>query len=125
VHDDETWLPLVDEPIAALVRRVQEEDPEVAALVASPTRQLAFRTFAAIRVGVLLGQLLVDHDVPPGESGSWVEALAADPRHFDALAGEIRAVAREVAADPKLADEVEADAAVLERLRAFMRDSLS
>jgi hypothetical protein len=119
------WSPLVDEPIAALVRRVQEEDPEVAALVASPMRQLAFRTFAAIRVGVLLGQLLVDHDVPPDESDSWVEALAADPGHFDALAGEIRAVAREVAADPRLADDgEEPDAAVRARLRAFMRDSL-
>ena len=119
------WAPLVDEPIAALVRRVQEEDPEVAALVASPMRQLAFRTFAAIRVGVLLGQLLVDDGVPPGESGSWVEAFAADPRHYDALAGEIRAVAREVAVDPKLADDdEEPDAAVRERLRAFMRDSL-
>ena len=57
--DDDIWLPLVDEPLGALVTELQAEDAELAALVASPRRQLAFRTFAYVRVGILLGSLLV------------------------------------------------------------------
>src|SRR5207302_1665374 len=55
----EIWFPLVDEPIGGIVREIQEEHPEIAALVDSPRRLLAFRTFAYIRVGILLGRLLV------------------------------------------------------------------
>jgi hypothetical protein len=68
---DDIWVPLVDEPIGEFVTKLQEEDPELAALVASPRRQLAFRTFAYIRVGVLLGSLLVDNDVRPEGSRTW------------------------------------------------------
>ena len=94
-----------EEPIGDFVAAVQAEDPEVAALVDSPERQLAFRTFAYIRVGLVLGQLLVDHDIAPEASKSWVEELLADAGHYEAVAAEVRAVAREVAADPKLADD--------------------
>jgi len=62
---DELWIPLVDEPIGSIVARIQEEDPELDALVASPHRLLAFRTFAYIRVGLLLGELLVESDLDP------------------------------------------------------------
>ena len=46
---EELWMPVVDEPIGSLVAQIQEEDPELDALVSSPRRLLAFRTFAFIR----------------------------------------------------------------------------
>jgi hypothetical protein len=124
VSVEDIWLPLVDEPIGALVTRLQEEDEELAALVASPRRQLAFRTFAYIRVGVLLGSLLVDHDLKPAGSRTWVDELLAEPAHREAVVQEVKAVAREVAADPKLAEEeaVGPDDAARERFRRFARE---
>jgi hypothetical protein len=124
VATDDVWLPLVDEPIGAFVTKLQEEDPELAALVASPRRQLAFRTFAYIRVGVLLGSLLVDTEVESEGGRTWVEQLLADPKHRDAAVEEVRRVAREVAADPKLAEEepVGPDDAARERFRKFARE---
>ena len=118
---EDFWVPLVDEPIGEFVAKLQEEDPELAALVASPQRQLAFRTFAYIRVGVLLGSLLVDHDVESDGSRTWVEELLADPKHRAAVVEEVKAVAREVAADPKLAEEepVGPDEEARERFRRF------
>ena len=120
----DVWLPLVDEPIGAFVTKLQDEDEELAALVASPRRQLAFRTFAYIRVGVLLGSLLIDHDVQSEGSRNWVEQLLADPIHREAAIDEVRRVAREVAADPKLAEEepVGPDDEARERFRRFARD---
>jgi hypothetical protein len=122
--DEEFWLPLVDEPIGELVAEIQQADPELAALAGSPRRQLAFRTFAYIRVGVLLGSLLVDTDVDTSSVATWVEQLLADPKNREAVEEEVRAVAREVAADPKLADEepVGPDAAARERFRRFARE---
>jgi hypothetical protein len=114
----------VDEPIGGFVAQLQEEDPELAALVASPRRQLAFRTFAYIRVGVLLGSLLVDNDVQPEGDRTWVDQLLADPKHRDAAVEEVKRVAREVAADPKLAEEepVGPDDEARERFRKFARE---
>jgi hypothetical protein len=122
-HDD-IWLPLVEEPIGEFVASLQEEDEELAAMVASPRRQLAFRTFAYIRVGVLLGSLLVDHDVQPEGSHTWVDELLADPKHRQAAVDEVKRVAREVAADPKLAEEepVGPNDEVRERFRRFARN---
>jgi hypothetical protein len=121
---DDVWLPLVDEPIGEFVAQLQQEDLELAALVASPRRQLAFRTFAYIRVGVLLGSLLVDTDVEPEGSRTWVEQLLADPKHREAVVDEVKRVAREVAADPKLAEEeaVGPDDDARERFRRFARE---
>jgi hypothetical protein len=103
---DELWIPLVDEPIGSIVARIQEKDPELDALVASPHRLLAFRTFAYIRVGLLLGELLVENDVDPYDgSENWVERLLAEPAHRDAVAREVRAVADEIAVDPSYGDE--------------------
>jgi hypothetical protein len=122
-HDD-IWLPLVEEPIGEFVASLQQEDEELAALVASPRRQLAFRTFAYIRVGVLLGSLLVEHDVQPEGSRTWVDELLADPKHRQAAVDEVTRVAQEVAADPKLAEEdpVGPDDDARERFRRFARD---
>jgi hypothetical protein len=121
--DEEIWVPLVDEPIGEFVTQLQEEDEELAALVASPRRQLAFRTFAYIRVGVLLGSLLVENDVVSDDSQTWVDRLLADPEHRAAVIEEVKAVAREVAADPKLAElePVGPDDEARERFRRFAR----
>jgi hypothetical protein len=103
---DDIWIPLVDEPIGGIVEQIQRENPEIGKLVESPNRVLAFRTFAYIRVGVVLGQMLFDNDLPPYDgSDSWIDLLLKDPAHNEALLQEVRAVAEEIAADPKYADD--------------------
>jgi hypothetical protein len=124
---DEFWIPLVDEPIGSIVEQLQSENPEIGALVTGPHRTLAFRTFAYIRVGLLLGQLLVDHDVPDYDgSETWIETLLRDDRHREAVVQELRAVAEEVAADPRYRDDADAgpDEGARERFRAFAREHL-
>jgi hypothetical protein len=122
--DEEFWLPLVDEPIGELVAQIQEGDPELWALASSPRRQLAFRTFAYIRVGVLLGTLLIDTDVDTVSKSTWVEQLLTDPKNRAAVEEEVKAVGREVAADPELADDepIGPDADARERFRRFARE---
>jgi hypothetical protein len=125
---EDIWVPLVDEPIGAIVDEVLRERPEIAALVESPHRILAFRTFAYIRVGLLLGQLLFDHDLPPYDgSGTWVDALLRAPAHHDAIVREVAAVAEEIAADPRYAGDepLGPDEAARERFRAFARQRLT
>jgi hypothetical protein len=124
---DDLWIPLVDEPIGAIVAEIQRDDPEIARLVFSPRRILAFRTFAYIKVGIALGQLLFDDDIPPYDgSETWVEALLRDPAHRETLTREVRAVADEVAADPSYADDEEfgPDSETRERFRSFARERL-
>lgn len=123
--DEEFWLPLVDEPIGSIVAQIQADDPEIERLVGSPRRILAFRTFAYIRVGVKLGELLVDHDVPPYDgTDTWVELLLRDPGNRAAIAYEVRAVAEEIAADPRYGDDdpLGPDDAARERFREFTRE---
>jgi hypothetical protein len=126
---EEIWLPLVDEPIGSIVEQIQRENPDIDRLIGSPRRILAFRTFAYIRVGLILGQLLFDNDMPPYDgSETWVEALLRDPKHHDALVGEVRAVAEEIAADPQYGEDDEPlgpDEAARERFRAFAKQQLS
>lgn len=119
----EVHFPLVDEPIGEIVERLQAEDGAVAALAVSPRRQLAFRTFAYVRVGILLGRLLVERDVDPDAEGTWVDQLLADDAVLAAVRAEVRAVAEEVAADPSLAEAepVGPDDDTRERFRAFAR----
>jgi hypothetical protein len=122
---DDLWIPLVDEPLGSIIEEIQRENPEISRLVESPHRILAFRTFAYIRCGVLLGQLLFDNDVPAYDgTDSWVEALLREPAHHDALAREVLAVAEEIAADPKYAgeDSLGPDEAARERFRTFARE---
>jgi hypothetical protein len=123
--DEDVWLPLVDEPLGEIVARIQAEDTQITSLIASPRRQLAFRTFAYIRVGILLGRLLVERDVQPDPEsrGAWVERLLEDPEVRAAVLEEVRDVASEVASDPELAAEevFGPDAAARERFRAFAR----
>jgi hypothetical protein len=124
---DEVWIPLVDEPIGSIVARIQKENPDIDGLVAGPERLLAFRTFAYIRVGLVLGQLLLDEDLEPYDgSDTWVEALMRDPAHRAEVEREVRAVAEEIAADPNYpGDEpVGSDEQVRERFREFARRRL-
>ena len=125
---DELWVPLVDEPIGSIVDGIQRDNPEIGSLVDSPRKLLAFKTFAYIRVGLVLGQLLVEADIAPGggADASWVDELLRDPAHQAAVVREIRAVAEEVAADPRYADEepVGPDDAARERFRQFARKRL-
>ena len=103
---EEIWLPLVDEPIGSIIEQIQADDPEIVRLVGSARRILAFRTFAYIRVGIKLGELLVESDLPPYDgSETWVELLLKDPAHKAAVAREVRSVAEEIAADPRYGDE--------------------
>jgi hypothetical protein len=125
---EELWIPLVDEPIGSIVQQIVDENPDIARLVESPHRILAFRTFAYIRCGLKLGQLLFDNDVPAYDgSESWVDALLKNPQHHEALAAEVRTVAEEIAADPKYADDepLGPDDAARERFRAFAKERLS
>jgi len=125
---EEIWIPLVDEPIGAIVQEVLREHPDIDALVSTPHRILAFRTFAYIRVGILLGQLLFDNDLPPYDgSETWVDALLRQPTHHDALVREVRTVAEEVASDPRYSDEEQLgpDADARERFRDFARKRLA
>jgi len=124
---EDLWIPLVDEPIGSIVQQIQDENPDIARLIESPHRILAFRTFAYIRTGLFLGQLLFDNDVPAYDgSESWVDALLRSPEHHGALTREVRAVAEEIAADPKYADDepLGPDEDARERFRSFARERL-
>jgi hypothetical protein len=122
------WIPLVDEPIGTIVAQLQEEDPELNELVSSPHRLLAFRTFAYIRVGLLLGELLVDQDLDPYDgSETWIEQLLENPEHREAVAREVRAVAEEIAADSAYAEEEQLgpDEEARRRFREFAKSRLA
>jgi hypothetical protein len=121
---EEVWLPLVDEPIGSIVAQIQASDPEIERLAGSPRRILAFRTFAYIRVGVKLGELLVENDVPPYDgTDTWIELLLRDPANRDAIAREVRAVAEEVGADPAYSEDdlLGPDEEARARFREFAR----
>jgi hypothetical protein len=123
-EEDEVWLQLVDEPIAAIVAEIEAEDPELRALVASPEKLLAFRTFANIRVGIVLGRLLVEEEVEAYDgSETWVDTLLKNPEHRREIVAVARAVAEELsAADPD--ESLEPDAATRDRFREFARREL-
>jgi hypothetical protein len=124
---EDVWIPLVDEPIGAIVSRIERENADIAELVSSPHRVLAFRTFAYIRVGLVLGQLLFESDLPPYDgSETWVDALLKTPEHRAALEREVRTVAEEIAADPKYAadEPLGPDDETRARFREFARKQL-
>ena len=124
---DELWIPLVVEPIGAIVERIQRERSDVAELVETPRRLLAFRTFAYVRVGLVLGQLLFENDLVPYDgSEAWVDSLLEEPRYREALEREVRDVAREIASDARYADEepLGPDEEARARFREFARRQL-
>jgi hypothetical protein len=128
IEHDEVWIPLVDEPLGTIVARTQEENRNIDQLVDSPRKLLAFRTFAYIRVGILLGRLLVENDVESrGAGASWAEELLKDPRYHEQIVREVRSVAEEVAADPAYAGEqpVGPDEDARERFLEFAKRRLA
>ncbi|MDQ2984588.1 MAG: hypothetical protein M3R70_11820 [Actinomycetota bacterium] len=125
---EEVWIPLVDEPIGSIVAKIQEQHPEITKLVGTPHRLLAFRTFAYIRVGILLGQLLVEEDLEPyNGSDTWIDALLRDPKLYEQVVEEVQTVAKEIAADPRYADDamLGPDEPARERFRRFAERQLS
>ena len=119
---DEVWIPLVDEPIGAIVARIQAENSEIETLVDTPQRLLAFRTFAYIRVGLVLGELLLDNDMEPyNGDGTWIEELLSRPELEARVVDEVRAVAEEVARDIPADVALGPDEGARERFREFVR----
>jgi len=124
MDDEELLIPLVDEPIGEIIDQVQASHPEINRLVSGPRTILAFRTFAYLRIGILLGRLLVENDIPDYDgSETWVETLLRDEGNEQAVVEELRAVAREVAADPRYIEDepIGPDEAARDRFRAFAR----
>ena len=124
---EELWIPLVDEPIGGIVEQIQREHPDIAALVESPHRVLAFRTFAYIRVGLVLGQLLFDNDLPPYDgSETWIDQLLRTRSTTPRSSARCASVAEEIAADPKYAGEetIGPDDETRARFREFARKQL-
>jgi hypothetical protein len=124
---EDVWIPLVDEPIGGIVAQVEEADPEIRALVDSPRRLLAFKTFAYIRVGLVLGQLLVEQDLDSYDgSETWIDQLMKDPTQSARVTAEVRAVAEEISRDPRYADEerLGPDEDARDRFREFARKQL-
>jgi len=122
---DEVWIPLVDEPIGTIVAQIQADHAEIGQLVDSPQRLLAFKTFAYIRVGLVLGELLVENDIEPyNGSQTWIEQLLGNPEHRARVVEEVRTVADEVARDIPPDAPVGPDEAARERFRDFARRQL-
>jgi hypothetical protein len=122
-EQSDLWLPLVDEPIGAIISEFEAEDPELRVLMSSAEKVLAFRTFANIRVGMLLGRLLMDEKVEAYDgSETWVQALLRNPEHRSEIAAEIRAVAEELAAEDE--GTLGPDEAARDRFHEFARREL-
>jgi hypothetical protein len=121
---DELWIPLVDESIGEIVAQLEEEHEDIRALVDSPQKLLAFRTFANIRVGMALGRQLVERDLAPGsEDEPWVQQLAREPEVRAELVEELRELAEQLAQEDDV-EPAEPDAAARERFRSFARRTL-
>jgi hypothetical protein len=122
---DEVWIPLVDEPIGTIVAQIQAQHAEIGQLVDSPQRLLAFKTFAYIRVGLVLGELLVENDIEPyNGSQTWIEQLLSNPEYRARVVEEVQTVAEEVARDIPPDAPVGPDEAARERFRDFARRRL-
>ena len=92
---EDVWIPLVDEPIGSIVEQIRKSVLEIGQLVQTPQRLLAFKTFAYIRVGILLGELFMEDDIgratartpgwrrgsrTPSTSGVWSTRYGRLPR---------------------------------------------
>jgi hypothetical protein len=124
-EQDDLWLPLVDGPIETIIHELEAEDQELRALVDSPEKLLAFRTFANIRVGVVLGRLLMEDEVEAYDgSETWVQGLLRNPEHRKEIAAEVRAVAAELAGSD-VDETLGPDEAARNRFRDFARRELN
>lgn len=124
-EQDDLWLPFVDGPIESIIHELEAEDQELRALADSPEKLLAFRTFANIRVGVVLGRLLMEDEVEAYDgSETWVQGLLRNPEHRKEIAAEVRAVAAELAG-LNVDEALGPDEAARDRFRDFARRELS
>ena len=122
--EQDLWLSLVDEPIGAIVRELEAEDPGLRELISTPEKLLAFRTFANIRVGIVLGRLLMEQEVEAYDgSETWVESLLRNPEHRREIAAEVQAVAEELSA-AEVDGGLGPDDATRARFRDFARREL-
>jgi hypothetical protein len=123
---DEFWIPLVDEPIGEVVAGIEAAHPQLGERLDSPEKLLAFRTFAYVRAGVVLGRLLMERDEADAEGAeTWVEALAGDPEVREELEREVLQVAEEVAAEfAGGGEDLGPDEAARRRFRTFARRTL-
>ena len=121
---EELWIPLVDEPIGSVVAQIEADDPEIARLVAGPRRTLAFKTFAYIKVGLLLGELLVETDVDVDGQASWVEQLLREPATHERVRVLLREIAEQIAADGGYDDDLGPDDDTRARFLDFFRARL-
>ncbi len=122
---DDFWLPLVDEPIGDIVAGVEAEQPELGDMLDSPQKLLAFRTFAYIRVGLVLGRALMERDDDAGEGAeTWAERLAREPDVREELEREVLQVAEEVASEFEGDESLGPDEAARSRFRAFAKRTL-
>ena len=123
-EQENLWLPLVDEPITAIVSEIEAEDPVLLDLVSTPEKLLAFRTFANIRVGMVLGRLLMEEEVEAYDgSETWVQSLLRNSEHRREIAAEIRAVAEELS-EAEVDEGLGPDDATRNRFREFARREL-
>jgi hypothetical protein len=110
---------LLDDSLNEVINEIQYGDPVLAELADSPRHQLAFRTFAWLKAGVLLGELLVERDLEASAvtGSSWMSELLDDPEVRARLEAEVQAVGYQVAAEPALvhARPVRPDPATRER----------
>ena len=119
---EEIWIPLVDEPIGMIVAQIQDDHAEIGELVDTPQRLLAFRTFAYIRVGLVLGELLLENDIEAyNGSETWIDQLLGNPEYKARVVEEVRAVAEEVARDAASDAPPGPDEAARERFLEFAR----
>jgi hypothetical protein len=122
---EEVWIPLVDEPIGTIVAQIQADHAEIDQLIDTPQRLLAFKTFAYIRVGLVLGELLLENDIEPyNGSETWIDKLLGNPEHKARVVEELRAVAEQVARDISDDTPLGPDDAARERFRNFARRQL-
>jgi hypothetical protein len=122
---EEVWIPLVDQPIGAIVAQIQADNADIDALVDTPQRLLAFRTFAYIRVGLVLGELLLESDIEPyNGSETWIDTLLGNPEYKSRVVEEVRAVAEQVARDVSDDAPLGPDDAARKRFRDFARRQL-
>ncbi|HET7856739.1 MAG TPA: hypothetical protein VFL41_09820 [Gaiellaceae bacterium] len=122
---DDFWLPLVDEPIGDIAAGIETAHPELGDVLDSPQKLLAFRTFAYIRVGLVLGRALMERENGGGHGDeTWVEALAREPAVREELEREVVQVAEEVAAEFQDDESAGPDDAARSRFRAFAKRTL-
>jgi hypothetical protein len=115
----------VDEPIGTIVAQIQADHAEIGSLVDTPQRLLAFRTFAYIRVGLVLGELLLENDIEPyNGSETWIEQLLGNPEYTARVVEEVQAVAEQVARDVPGDAPLGPDEAARQRFRDFARRQL-